>query len=251
MSKRIAVFLLGILMPVMLAAHEVTLFPVIQDRTIHLVVRYGDPGEYEKIATIKLLTLDAASPDQHTYSLFNSVKANTDELGLQALLPLADLSASGTWILTSTYDNGFFVHKADGSALATTLANYPQARDSAHYFKFSKSLVKIGDSAKGYDRVLGHLLELIPHSNPFDPGSHELLLEVRYAGKPLAGAEVEVGDDHAANRTASLKTDSAGFVRVPFDHDGWYRLAVTHRSRSAYPALFQDDDLTASLTFQR
>ena len=114
MSKKIAAFLLVLLTPVMLAAHEVTLFPVVHDGTIHLVARYGDPGEYEQIARIKLLTLTASSPDQHMYSLFDSVKASTDELSLQVLLPLADKSANGTWILASTYDNGFFVHKADG-----------------------------------------------------------------------------------------------------------------------------------------
>jgi len=75
-------------------------------------------------------------------------------------------------------------------------------------------------------------------------------IEVRFEGKPLANATVEIGDDHSAGRSPEQKTDSQGIVRVLVDHRGWYRLAVTFRSPSKYPELFTFDDLTASLVFQ-
>lgn len=234
-----------------LVAHEVTLFPQAGDHSIQVVARYGDPDHYEEIARIKLMTLDAIDPAQHAYSLLDSAQESGDRLSLLAAAPAAANPAGGVWIFASTYDNGFFVHDAGGHAIATTLANYPQARDSAHYFKFSKALLPSGGSSAGYDRVLGHRLELVPRSDPFARDGKQLLLEVRYAGKSLAGAEVEIGDDQTPSRAASQTSDASGLVRIPLDHAGWYRLAVTHRSRSAYPELFQDDDLTASLVFAR
>ncbi len=234
-----------------LYAHEVTLFPSSAGQNLLITARYGDPGEYEKIAQIKLLTLDAISPLQHRYSLLNAVSESSDFLTLQTQLALPAAEPEGAWVLASTYDNGFFVHDANGKAHATTLADYPLARDSAHYFKFSKSLWMRGARSFGYDRIIGHRLELVPLSDPFDSSSKDLLLQVLYQGRPLPGAEVEIGDDRTAARSAPLISDQRGQLRIPLDYTGWYRLAVTHRSPSRYPELFTEDDLTASLVFQR
>jgi len=234
-----------------LYAHEVTLFPSSAGKNLVITARYGDPGEYEKIAQIKLLTLDAISPLQHRYSLLNSAAESSDFLSLQAHLALPSDEPEGVWVLASTYDNGFFVHDTNGKAHATTLADYPSARDSAHYFKFSKSLWMRGTRNFGYDRIVGHLLELVPLSDPFGSSNKDLHLQVLYQGRPLPGAEVEIGDDRIATRSAPVISDQRGQIRIPLDHTGWYRLAVTHRSSSRYPELFQDDDLTASLVFQR
>jgi uncharacterized GH25 family protein len=73
---------------------------------------------------------------------------------------------------------------------------------------------------------------------------------VRFAGHPLANAEVETGDDTTATRIHPLKTNAEGIVAIPLDHVGWFRLAATYRTPSKYPALFQEDDFTASLVFQ-
>jgi uncharacterized GH25 family protein len=159
--------------------------------------------------------------------------------------------AEGTWTFASTYDNGFYVHASDGHAIATTLADYPTAVDSAHYFKFSKSLLHIGRSTKGFDRVLGHRLELIPEGDPFAVAvGGSLAVTVHFEGRTLANATVEIGDDKSAARGPAQKTDSQGVVRVPVDHRGWYRLAVTYRAPSHYPGLFKFDDLNASLVFK-
>jgi nickel transport protein len=231
-------------------AHEVTLFPEVNADSITLAARYGDPGQYEKIYKIKLLSFNAISPDGQTSSILPTVKTDPDELSLISSLHLKD-GAKGTWTFASTYDNGFYVHAADGHAIATTLADYPAAVDSAHYFKFSKALLHIGRSSSGFDRVLGHRLELIPNADPFAVAvGGSLPVTVYFEGKPLANATVEIGDDKSAGRSPEQKTDSKGVVQVPVDHRGWYRLAVTYRATSHYPALFKYDDLTASLVFQ-
>jgi uncharacterized GH25 family protein len=232
-------------------AHEVTLFPTLDLNRIHILARYGDPGQYERIERIKLISLDAIIPDQHTVSLTASVQESSDALTLYAELPVPTGEHTGTWILASSYDNGFYIHASDGHAIATTLQSYPAAKDSAHYFKFSKALLRVGTATQGYDHAIGHTLEIIPHDDPFSNKNQLLSIEVRFAGHPLANAEVEIGDETTPTRIHSLITNAGGMVQVPLDHAGWYRLAVTHRTPSKYPDLFQEDDFTASLVFQR
>ena len=230
-------------------AHEVTLFPGVSADSITVAARYGDPGQYEKIYKIRLLSLEAISPDGKTSSILPTVKTEPDELSLISLFHLKG-GAGGTWTFASTYDNGFYVHAADGHAIATTLADYPAAVDSAHYFKFGKAL-HIGQSSKGFDRVLGHRLELIPNVDPFAIAvGGSIPVTVYFEGKPLSNATVEIGDDKSAERGPEQKTDSKGVVRVRVDHRGWYRLAVTYRASSRYPGLFKFEDLNASLVFQ-
>jgi len=237
--------------PLLLGAHEVTLFPQDEAGVLHVTARYGDPEAYEEIARIKLLTLDAIDPLGAHHSLLTVTTPASDGKSLQSAFSLPASLPSGSWILSSHYDNGFFVHDAEGHALATTLEEFPAARDSAHYFKFSKALWRVGHNAAGYDRILGDRLELIPRSDPYSKTSSELLVEIRFEGQPLSQAEIEVGDDTTASRIPVVKSDQHGIARVPLDHKGWYRIAVTHRVASAYPRLFREDDLTASLVFSR
>jgi len=233
-----------------LYAHEVTLFPEVNADSITVVARYGDPGQYEKIYKIRLLSLEAISPDGETSSILPGVKIEPGELNLITSLQLKR-GAEGTWTFSSTYDNGFYVHASDGHAIATTLADYPAAVDSAHYYKFSKALLHIGQSTKGFDRILGHRLELIPNADPFAVAvGGSLPVTIYFEGSPLPNATVEIGDDKSAGRSPDQKTDSNGVVRVPVDHRGWYRLAVTYRAPSHYPGLFKFDDLNSSLVFR-
>lgn len=232
-------------------AHEVTLFPEQSADSIQVTARYGDPGQYEKIYKIRLLSLDVLSPGGDVSSFLPAVKSASDEQSLTGTLSPRKDRGEGVLVLSSTYDNGFYVHASDGHAIATTLADYPAAADSAHYFKFSKALLRRGQSSRGFDRILGHRLELIPKVDPFVVANGASIpLEVRFEGKPLANATVEIGDDHSAGRSPEQKTDSHGLVQVSVDHQGWYRLAVTYRAPSKYPDLFKFDDLTASLVFK-
>src|ERR1019366_1931483 len=157
---------------------------------------------YEQIFTIRLLTLQAIAPDGNVISLLPTAKTVPDQLSLIASLHRAESRNEGIWTFSSTYDNGFYIHTADGRAIATTLADYPSAADSAHYFKFSKGLLHLGQPHQGYDRILGHRLELVPKADPFGVAvGGTLPVEVRFQGKPLANASVEIGDDHSAGRS--------------------------------------------------
>src|SRR5262249_27763712 len=60
------------------------------------------------------------------------------------------------------------------------------------YFVVSRSLDKVSQNNPGYDRVLGHPLELVPESNPVTPMGPGTAIKVRllYKGKPLAKTPV-------------------------------------------------------------
>lgn len=245
---RFAVMLQVLLQTRSLVAHDVTLFPELSGHQIRVSLKYGDPGDYEPAFAVKLLELDAFAPDGKKLSFRDGVKA--DGVGLLTTGPNEVKQQDGTWLIASRYDNGFYVHTADGRPLATTKLDFPAAKDSAHYFKFSKALLRIGHSSPGAERVIGHRLELVPHVDPFSlkPGDH-LPIEVLFDGKPLAGVPVEVGDDKAAAIGELAKTDGTGIVQLPIRSAGWYRIAVDRRVPSHFPELFAEDDYTATLTF--
>jgi uncharacterized GH25 family protein len=60
------------------------------------------------------------------------------------------------------------------------------------FFVVSRSLDRVPESNPGFDRALGHSLELIPETNPVTPMGPGMPLAVRllYKGKPLPGAQI-------------------------------------------------------------
>ena len=60
------------------------------------------------------------------------------------------------------------------------------------FFVASKSLDRVPESNPGYDRVLGHPLELVPQSNPVTPMGPGTPIRVKlmYKGEPMKGAKV-------------------------------------------------------------
>ena len=102
------------------------------------------------------------------------------------------------------------------------------------YFVVSKSLDKVSPDNPGFDKVLGHALELIPETNPVTPMGPGTPIKVRihYKGKPLAGAQVSF---IPRGETLSEKFDSK-YERKTDEHgrasftptDGNYYLVVAH-----------------------
>jgi len=102
------------------------------------------------------------------------------------------------------------------------------------FFVASKSLDRVPLKNPGFDRVLGHPLELIPRRNPVTPMGPGTPIKValRYKGKPLAGArvsfiprgqELKEGFDDRYERN----TDDKGIASFePKDAD--YYLIVAH-----------------------
>jgi uncharacterized GH25 family protein len=159
----------------------------------------------------------------------------------------------GLWIVTGRYDNGYWIEAPDGHYFNTSRRDMPEGKNSAHYFKFSKALLASGFVARGFDRVVGHRLEIIPQSNPFSlKVGDTLLVQVRYEGSPLPAVGLENGDNSKAIPEDQIErhpTDSNGIARLPIRKNGFQFIAVDYAVPSAHPDLASNENYTATLTF--
>lgn len=231
-----------------LGAHDIAVFPTMSASGIAVAVKYGHPGDYGTTVAGKLVTLDAYAPSGERTTLAGRVRPEGTDL-LASLTPEA--AARGTWLFASFYDNGFFVKTADGRSVNTTKAEYPSAETATHNLKFAKALLNSGGSSRGFDRVVGHRLELIPRTDPFASGSGgELKLEVQFDGKPLAGATVHAYGEGSTDTTKYV-ADQGGAVRLPLARGGQHLLSVSHETPSRHPDLATRDVYAATLVFTR
>jgi uncharacterized GH25 family protein len=102
------------------------------------------------------------------------------------------------------------------------------------FFVVSKSLDKVSPLNPGFDKVLGHALELVPQTNPVTPMGPETPIKVQllYKGKPLPRAQVsfiprgETLTEGLDQRYERL-TDSKGQAAFT-PKEGNYYLVVAH-----------------------
>jgi nickel transport protein len=233
-----------------LQAHDIAVFPSMIDGAVTVAVKYGHPGDYGPTIAGKLIELDAFSPSGERRPLAGRVRPDGTSLVTAPLEKAA--GDQGTWVFASFYDNGFFVKTADGRSVNTTRADYPSAETATHNLKFGKALLRNGGDSRGFERVVGHRLELVPRGDPFASGmGGELRVEIQFEGKPLAGATVYLYADAAAADTTTHVADRAGIVRVPLSRGGTHVLSVSHDVASRHPALATRDVYAATLVFTR
>ena len=232
-----------------LRAHDIAVFPTMSAGGIAVAVKYGHPGDYQAAVAGKLIALEAYAPSGERSALAGRLRPDgTDLVG--TLTPAT--ADPGTWLFASFYDNGFIVTTADGRSVNTTKAHHPAAKTATHNLKFGKALLKTGGSSSGFDRVVGHRLELIPRSDPFAHGTGgELGVEIQFDGKPLAGATVHLYADSSTGDTTPYVADGAGVVRVPLSRGGQHLLSVLHEVPSRHPELATRDVYAATLVFRR
>ncbi len=120
------------------------------------------------------------------------------------------------------------------------------------FFRCAKALLKVGDGpGRGYDRVLGLPLELVPEADPYRlaPGD-ELPLRALYLGEPLAGLKVVAMNAGAPEARVSGRTAADGRVRLTLDRPGMWLIKGVHMV-AAPPELRADwESAWASLTFE-
>jgi nickel transport protein len=230
-------------------AHDIAVFPSLVDGGVAVAVKYGHPGDYGATVAGKLIELDAYTPSGGRRPLAGRVRP--DGLSL-VTAPLEKAAGDqGTWVFASFYDNGFFAKTADGRSVNTTKADYPAAESATHNLKFGKALLHAGGVSRGFDRVVGHRLELVPRSDPFAARNGEMRIEIQFEGKPLAGAAVHLYADAASSETTPHVADRTGMVRVPISRGGLHVLSVSHDVASRHPALATRDVYAATLVFTR
>jgi uncharacterized GH25 family protein len=111
---------------------------------------------------------------------------------------------------------------------------YLIVKSAKTYFVVSKGLDKVPPNNPGFDKALGHALELVPEANPVTPMGPGQPLKVRllFKGRLLAGARVSFiprGTTLAEgfDKRYERRTDAAG--RASFTPtEGNYYLVVAH-----------------------
>ncbi len=231
-----------------LAAHDIMLIPQVAGSQVKLLARYGEPGAWGTASVGKVMDLLAYQPDGKIVPLNKGLKQ--DGANFQ-VAPFELGSQTGLWIFATAYDGGFTVKTADDRTIASTKMDYPAAASSYHNLKFGKTLVANGDH-KGYDRVLGQRLEIIPQADPFKLKTGDKLpVLVLFDGKPLVGEELESGDENVLlwpEVGERPKTNAKGMAMATV-HSGLNRIAVEIERPSRTPTLVDKDGYAVALIF--
>ena len=123
------------------------------------------------------------------------------------------------------------------------------------YFVVSESLDRVPQLNPGFDKVLGHPLELVPARNPVTPMGPGMPIEVRllYKGRPLPDARVSFiprGEplSEEFDPRFERKTDDKGHARYT-PTEGNYYLVVAHWDEPAESGKgYQSTKYSATLT---
>jgi uncharacterized GH25 family protein len=168
-------------------------------------------------------TLDVIDPDGQRYDL----KERLSDVGYTP--------KEGYWTTRFTAAKPGLYCVAQASDKVASYGPIRIVRSAKTYFVVSKSLDNVPRANPGFDKPLGHALELVPESNPVTPMGPGTAIKVRllYKGKPLAGAVVSFiprGETltEAFDERFERKTDEQG--RASFTpREGNYYLVVAHR----------------------
>ena len=127
-------------------------------------------------------------------------------------------------------------------------------RSAKTYFVVSDSLDKVAKNQPGFDRPLGHALELVPEANPVVPMGPGTPIKVKllFGGKPLAGVKVSFiprgvtlkeGTDAEYERTTD-KDGRASFTPKA----GTYYLVVAHHDTDEKSEKYEGTRYAATLS---
>lgn len=152
----------------------------------------------------------------------------------------------------------FEAYLADEGAAGTLLwrSQHGEARRTGRELirRAAKALLTVQEPGPGFDRPLGHPLEIVPLQNPaaMQPGG-ALTLRVLFRGAPLRGAVVNARWMHADGRMGSLAagpSDARGLVTLRIEAAGRWKLHTLRLVRRLDRREADWDTYSASLTFE-
>jgi nickel transport protein len=210
-------------------AHDVALLPV-QDGK--LIVRYGHPGDWQPTDKERLLEVMMLQGEVPAAKLATKLVKKDLELITESKV----VNEGSAALAAARYDNGLWVTTvgADGKDVwhNSSRAMMPEGKKPLLSLKFAKGLFGTTSDAKVFQRPVGHLLELIPMKNPVTVRPAETLeVLVKFKGKPLINAEVEVTDENVTTTVGQpkYKTNSRGVATVPIRIAGLNVVSVDYK----------------------
>jgi uncharacterized GH25 family protein len=153
---------------------------------IHIDLMLGNHGnghrDFKLASKIDLQgsTLEVIAPDGKRYDL-------KDQLVDTGYTP-----KEGFWTVRFAAAQPGLYLVAHTSDKVVSYAPTRSVKSAKTYFVVSRSLDKVTHHNPGFEKPLGHALELVPEANPVTPMGPEMPIKVRllYKGKPLANARV-------------------------------------------------------------
>jgi uncharacterized GH25 family protein len=195
---------------------------------VHIDLMLGNHGndhrDFKLASKISLegTTLQVLAPDGKRYDL----KSRLDDVGYTP--------KEGFWTTRFAGARPGLYMVAHTSDRVVTYAPTRSIKSAKTFFVMSKSLDRVSSKNPGFDKVLGHPLELVPETNPVTPMGPDTPIKVRllYKGKPLAGARVSFiprGTTLAEgfDKRYERKTDARGSATFK-PAEGNYYLVVAH-----------------------
>lgn len=152
----------------------------------------------------------------------------------------------------------FEAYLADEGANETLLwrSQHGEARKTGRELirRSAKTLLTVEKPGPGFDRPLGHPLEIVPLKNPaaLEPGD-ALPVRVLFRGAPLRGVLINVRWIYADGRMGSLAagpTDARGLAAVRIEAVGRWKLHALRLVRRLDRREADWDTYSASLTFE-
>ncbi|SHJ50001.1 DUF4198 domain-containing protein [Desulfofundulus thermosubterraneus] len=184
---------------------------------------YGHAMRPDGLADLGHLSAWAVAPGGERLPL--KVESGDDRFHLVTFTPDRD----GFWPVTVENDVGPIAITRDGFYRRGTREDHPDAREVGYYYQYARTYVQVGHFCASCGGVvhppeivhLGHDLELIVAPGAYRVGD-EVILEVRYRGRPLAGAIVKATWSLREEEDWALaqKTDDAGWVKFTLSHPG-------------------------------
>jgi uncharacterized GH25 family protein len=128
-------------------------------------------------------------------------------------------------------------------------------RSAKAFFLVSPSLDKVARDWTGFDKPLGHALELVPEASPVAPMGPDVPIKVRvlFHGKPLTDARVSFvprGETLAEgfDKTYDRTTDAAGRAAFTPKTGNYYLVVVHHKEAATGSAEYDSVLYSATLT---
>lgn len=200
---------------------------------VHIDLMLGNHGNEHRDfklagkAPLEGATLEVIDPDGSRRDLRPAL---TD----QGLAP-----KEGFWTAKYQADKPGLYLAAQTSDRVVDYAPQRSVKSAKVFFVASKSLDRVSEHNPGFDRVLGHPLELVPQTNPvtpMGPGS-KLSVKLLYKGKPTAGAKVSFvprGVTLAEGFDAKYERQTNEHGVASFEpNDANYYLVVAHHQDAA------------------
>jgi uncharacterized GH25 family protein len=120
------------------------------------------------------------------------------------------------------------------------------------YVRFAKSILTVGDRIEnGFDRRLGHALEIVPQQHPAALGPERKFSTVLlHEGEPLAGATVVAVSRSIPDRLLRAVADADGRACFTLTEPGVWMLTSIHMVRTSGDPQADWASYWASLTFE-